>query len=203
MTNYRFSDGDEEILRRILHKVGLWADIEQRLAPPIGRSTGAGRKSRVYFVFIPTGDGTRGRYLVAKFDEEGRQRQEWAALQELTQIDTPLEMLLPIAGNEPGDGAIVFQAAQGVMGHLACMDLLDVLRRQIEHNPGTAYVPLSSRRKFWGVFMTASPDQRTSPSIAKSSPGQMSSSLRAERAGSTSKVRFRQQVTAGLMWTGV
>ena len=157
MPDNTYENEHELELRQLLHRLGLWGSSDEQLPPPSGQATGAGELSRVYFIYLPGRCNTKGRYIIAKFDESERQRVEWRALTDLSKIDTPQEMLQPISGNRPGDAAIVLSAVHGIVGHLRCESLQSLLTAQIKQNPSNCVAALEKVFEVLEAFYSGEP----------------------------------------------
>lgn len=154
--DFNYASGHEPLLRRALVRLGIWKDRNRPLPNPENVAHGVAGRSCVYFLFIPSREGT-GRYLVAKFDEDSRSSREWSAVQDLRQLDNPPEVVLPLMGNEPDDRVIIFPAVEGMSGHIKCLPLLDLFDKQLEKNPKNLSVALDKLFDVLGMYYQSEP----------------------------------------------
>ncbi len=127
-----YAASHEAILQAALVKHDLWP-VGLPLPQPAEAATGVAGVSSVYFLYLPNSNGS-GRYIVAKFDERSRSEHEWEALEDLRRVSVPLGILKPIEGNRRDDGVLIFDAAEGLVGHKNCITLLKLLQHQIGVN---------------------------------------------------------------------
>jgi tetratricopeptide (TPR) repeat protein len=149
----------EPTLRRALHRLGFWSDARRPLPEPGDVRRGVAGHSAVYLVYLPARAGG-GRYLAAKFDQLARSGREWRAVEQLRTLDSPPEILLPLPGNTPADGVMVFQAAEAVAGHLPCVTLLQYLTQQIASNPENCRTALTGTFEVLGGYYDLEPGAR-------------------------------------------
>lgn len=145
---------DAAVLKKALVHLGFLS----RTAPlpePYRVATGIAGKSRVYFLFIPRGEG--GINLVAKFDEPARAAREWQHIEELQRLNHPPQAMLPIGGNQPGDGVILYRAAEGATAYGRCTDLVALLRRQLESAPAHCVEALDMTFDALALFYSGEP----------------------------------------------
>jgi tetratricopeptide (TPR) repeat protein len=151
-----YSPGHEPILRQVLHRLGFWEHADQPLPDPEELRHGVAGQSTIYLLYLPAGTDS-GRYFAVKFDQLARSHREWQAVEQLRTLDSPPEILLPLPGNVPADGVMVFQAAEAIAGTLRCVTLLQYLRQQIAGNPENCRTALTKTFEVLGAYYEIAP----------------------------------------------
>jgi hypothetical protein len=123
-----YEPGQADTLVRILRRDRVLGEDEE-LPPPDFRGTGVRKGSHIYFIRLP-----QGLHLVAKFDDPGRAKREWAVIQELVREAVPLE-ILPANYHHPDDGVIWYRnALQSGQVDAQCQ-LEEMVERQLASSP--------------------------------------------------------------------
>ena len=129
----------DSLLRSALERLA-YIDKNQKLPEPYHVETGAAGRSRVYFLFLPSGES--GINLVAKFDEPERSKKEWRSINELRRLNVPPHAMLPVSENCPDDRCIIYNATQGFSTTGQSIGLGKYIERQLTTAPGNCIVAL-------------------------------------------------------------
>ncbi len=147
---------DEPIIREALIDMGYPVDADKLLPPPNKPETGVCGKSRVWFLSMRTRHGDELSFI-AKCDEPDRFREEWKAIEELRDLKSPIEAMLPVSGNKPKHNVIVYQnvAEQVLTGHVWTLKRL--LKEQLADNLDNCLQALEDTLKPLRLFYTSEP----------------------------------------------
>ena len=135
----KYTPQDSLLLHRALERLG-YINKKQKLPEPYYVETGVAGRSRVYFLFVPSGDS--GINLVAKFDEPERSKREWRSINELRRLNVPPHAMLPVSENCPDDRVIIYNATQGFSTTGQSIGLGKYIERQLIAAPGNCLAAL-------------------------------------------------------------